>query len=139
MTTWRSGMRLTSDRLNDNTLRMSTTTGATAGTGFTLVSFSGRKVNGITTIQIICSRSGASIPQSGVDTGDLNPDINMATLPAGWRPPETIQAMWNSSVCDGGSTISTAGVVQLQTVSGNSGIANGHAPRVYASWISENN
>jgi len=138
MTNWLAGMRLTADRLNDNTLQTTTTTGATASAGFTLVSFSGRKVNGITTIQIVCSRSGAGIGQSAADSGDLNPDVNMATLPVGWRPPEQIQALWNSSAADGGAIISTAGVVQLQTVSGNTGIANGHAPRVYASWISEN-
>lgn len=137
MTVWLSGMRLTADRLNDNTAEDETTTGATAATGFSVSDFQGRKVNGVTTITITCNRTGASIAEGATNTGNIA-DTAMATLPSGWRPQELIEAMWDSGFNDGGATISTAGVITLRTTSGNSGLANGTNPRVTATWISEN-
>lgn len=137
MTNWLSGMRLTADRLNDNTLQTSTTTGATAAAGWTLVGFSGRKVNGITTVTVSCSLNAGSIGEIATNTGNIA-DNGMVTLPVGWRPPELIEAIWDSGFNDGGATISTSGVVTLRTTSGNLGIQASHAPRVTASWISEN-
>jgi len=137
MTNWLAGMRITADRLNDNTLEDSTTTGATAATGFTVSDFSGRKVNGITTITITCSRSGADITETSAGTGNIG-DTTMATLPSGWRPPELMEAIWDSGFNDGGCTINTSGVITLRTTSGSSGIATGNNPRVSATWISEN-
>lgn len=137
MTNWRGGMRMTSDRMNDNTLQASTTTGATAATGFSVNSFSGRKVNGITTVTISCTRTGADITEAGGGTGNIG-DTTFATLPVGWRPPELIEAMWDSGFNDGGATINTSGVITLRTTSGSNGIKGTEAPRITASWISEN-
>lgn len=139
MTKWLAGMRLTADRLNDNTLFDSTTSGATAASGFSLASFSGRKVNGITTITISCTRTGADITEIATNSGNIS-DTTFATLPAGWRPPELIEAIWDSGFNDGGATINSSGVITLRTTSGSTGISgvNSHAPRITASWISEN-
>lgn len=137
MTVWLPGMKVTAARLNDHTLEDSTTTGATASTNFTLSSFSGRRVSGITTITIVCSRTTSAIAESGAGNGNIA-DTSMATLPAGWRPPELIEAMWDSGFNDGGATISTAGVITLRTTSGSNGIQIGENPRVCATWISEN-
>lgn len=136
MTTWLAGMRMTADRLNDNTVETTTTTGATASSGFAISSFSGRKVNGITTITISCTRTGA-IAEVATNTGNIG-DTSMATLPVGWRPPELIEAMWDNGFNDGGATINTSGVITLRTTSGNLGVGDSTAPRVTASWISEN-
>lgn len=137
MTVWLAGMKITADRLNDHTLEDSTTTGATASSNFTLSSFSGRRVNGITTITILCSRTTSAISETSAGSGNIA-DTSMATLPAGWRPPELIEAMWDSGFNDGGATISTAGVITLRTTSGSNGIQIGENPRVTATWISEN-
>jgi hypothetical protein len=137
MTQWLAGMRATADRMNDNTVEETTTTGATAATGFSLVSFSGMKVNGITTITISCSRTGANITEIATNSGNIT-DTAFATLPEGWRPPELMEAMWDSGFNDGGATISTSGVITLRTTSGSNGIQGTQSPRVSASWISQN-
>lgn len=136
MTNWLSGMRLTSDRMNDATLKTSTTTGATASAGFTLVSFSGRKVNGITTIRVTCTKNG-TVSEGATNTGNIA-DTPMATLPVGWRPPEVIECIWNNGFNDGGATIGTNGVITLRTTSGNTALGDTTAPSVNATWISEN-
>lgn len=138
MTVWLAGMRVTADRLNDHTAEEETTTGATAATGFSISDFQGRKVNGITTITITCTRTSATtIGETSAGSGNIS-DTAMATLPSGWRPPELMEAMWDSGFNDGGATISTAGVITLRTTSGSTGIAQNHNPRVSATWISEN-
>ncbi|AVP41357.1 hypothetical protein SEA_YARA_23 [Streptomyces phage Yara] len=137
MTQWLAGMRLTADRLNDNTIDDTTSTGATAATGFSVNDFFGQKVNGITTITISCTRSGANIAEIATNSGNIS-DTAMATLPAGWRPPNLIEAMWDSGFNDGGATISTSGVITLRTTSGSNGIQTSQAPRVTACWISQN-
>lgn len=137
MTVWLPGMKLTADRLNDHTVEETTSSGLTAATNFTVSSFSGRKVNGITTVTILCTRTTSAITEGATNTGNIA-DTAMCTLPAGWRPPEMIEAMWDSGFNDGGATIGTDGVVTLRTTSGNTGIAIGHNPRITAVWISEN-
>lgn len=137
MTIWRAGMLLTSERMNDHSLEATTSTGATASTGFSVNSFSGRKVNGITTITISCTRTGANIGETSAGSGNMG-DTSFATLPSGWRPPELIEAIWDSGFNDGGATINTSGVITLRTTSGSAGISTNDAPRVTASWISEN-
>lgn len=137
MTQWLAGMRLTADRLNDNTVEDTTTTGATAASGFTINSFLGMKVNGITTITISCTRSGGNISEIATNSGNIS-DTAFATLPVGWRPPDLIEAMWDSGFNDGGATISSSGVITLRTTSGSNGIQTSQAPRITACWISQN-
>lgn len=135
-------MRITAARLNDNTLKETTTTGLVAATGFSVTSFSGRKINGITTVAFLVNRTGAPIPELGSNFGNIT-DTNMCTLPVGWRPPETISANWGNGSVDGECTITSTGVVTLRSISGQAnaaadGIATGTNPRVSASWISQN-
>jgi hypothetical protein len=130
-------MKITADRLNDNTLEDSTTSGAVAASGFSVTAFSGRKVNGITTIDIICNRSGAAIAENPAGSGNIA-DTSMVTLPAGWRPPAFMQSFWDNGSNDGGATIGSSGLITLRTTSGSQGIANNSNPRVNATWISEN-
>lgn len=137
MTVWLAGMRATADRMNDHTLEESTTSGFTAATNFTTTSFSGRRVNGITTITVLQQYTGGGIGETVAGNGNIT-DTSYGTLPAGWRPPELIEAMWDSGFNDGGATISTSGVITLRTTSGSTGIATNQSPRITAVWISEN-
>lgn len=142
MTVWLAGMKLTAARLNDHTLEESTTTGLTAATNFTVSSFSGRKVNGITTVELFVTRTTSNILELATNSGNIT-DTDMCTLPSGWRPPESINALWSTGTVDGECTISSAGVVTLRTISGAgnagpTGLANGANVRVTSMWISEN-
>ncbi|SBT89368.1 hypothetical protein GA0115233_100915 [Streptomyces sp. DI166] len=135
MTVFLAGMRATADRMNDHTLEDSTASGLTPGTDFTVNTFSGRKVSGITTVHCYLLYTGAGLNVSPDPGGNLG-DVTMCTLPAGWRPPETINAIIGDGVQDGECTISSAGVVSLRSVF--SSIENGRNIRMTAVWISEN-
>jgi hypothetical protein len=134
MTTWLAGMLITADRLNDATLKTSTTTGLTAGTDFSVNTFSGRRVNGVTTVHVYCQYTGTGINVAA--PGDNIVDTTMATLPSGWRPPETMNTNWGSGNVDGECTISSAGVISLRSTL-NDIVTNANI-RVTATWISEN-
>ena len=133
MTLWRAGMRITAGRLNDHAVEASTSSGLTAGAGFTVLGFSGRKVSGVTTVHCYLSYDGSGLNPDA--TGNLA-DITMCTLPSGWRPPETINTTFGDGVQDGECTISTSGVVSLRSVFSN--IETGRNIRATAVWISGN-
>jgi len=126
-------MRITAARLNDDTLDASTTSGLVASTDFSVNTFSGRKVHGITTVEISCQYNGAGVTLA---SGNL-PDTTMCTLPSGWQPPETINATWGDGTESGECTIATTGAVILRT--SNLSIPTNRGIRVTAVWISENN
>lgn len=137
MTTWLAGMRITAERLNDHTLEDSTTSGVVDEAGWNTTGFQGRRVNGITTLRLFVNRTGASIAENPAGSGNVT-DISMCTLPAGWRPPETLPAIWGNGSNDGEARILTSGVVEIRSCSGSSGIASGSNVSLYTSWISEN-
>lgn len=147
MTAWLPGMKITAARLNDFTAT-TTTSGLTAATGWSVSSFQGRKVSGITFVEMFVTRTGANITEVASNTGNISPDVDMCTLPAGWCPQETINATYGNGTVDGECTISTAGVVTIRSISGSgssgsgiSGTAGSGASnvRVTAVWVSENN
>lgn len=138
MTLWLSGMRIDADRLNDHTVEDSTTSGVTAATGWSVTSFSGKRVSGITTVEVFVSRTGADVTQSAADSGNISGDPLMCTLPGAWTPPELSNAAWGNGSVDGECTIGTDGQILLRSISGNTGIATGTNVRVTAMWISEN-
>lgn len=133
MTTWLAGMRITAARLNDHTAESTTTSGLTASTGYTVSSFSGRKVNGLTTVNIFITRSGADVTAT---SGNIASDPQIGTLPSGWRPPELVNAQWGNGAADGEVTIDAAGVILIRSANGN--IVSGTNLRIYTTWISEN-
>ncbi|WP_156722681.1 hypothetical protein [Streptomyces apocyni] len=136
MTNWLAGMDITADRLNDGVDATTTSSGATAATDFTVTSFSGRRSGKLVTITIRCNYTGTSIPESVAGNGNIL-DTAMATLPSGWRPPELMEAIWDSGFNDGGATIDTDGTITLRTTSGSDGVGNNHNPRVSATWIAD--
>ncbi len=96
------------------------TTGATAGTGFSVTNFWGRRTAQVVTIDLFVNRTGADIvPTSGNVT-----DFTLCTLPAGWRPQhDTINGTWDNGSTMGGMVVGTDGIVTVRTASAT--IANG--------------
>jgi hypothetical protein len=133
VTLWTPGMRMTADRLNDNTLDDSTTSGLVLGTDWSENSFSGRKVNGITTVHIYLQFTGTTVAVAY--NGNLT-DRVIATLPSGWRPPEAINVPGGDGVIVAEATIGTTGLLNLRSVTGD--LTNGRNFRFTGSWISEN-
>lgn len=136
MTAWLAGMEITADRLNDFTA-VETTSGVVDSTSFTTSTFQGRKVNGVTTIALVTTWGGATITETATNTGNIA-DTNVGTLPAGWRPQETVNCVYGNGSVDGEATISSAGLIVIRSISGNTGIVAATNLRFAASWISEN-
>lgn len=132
---WLAGMRITAGRLNDHSLDDETTSGLVAGSGFEVNSFSGRKVSGVTTVHIYVQYTGNGLTISPNPGGNLG-DVTIATLPSGWRPPETINAVEGDGSTIGEVTIGTSGIVSLRATV--SSIPANRNMRITAVWISEN-
>ncbi|WP_405611387.1 hypothetical protein [Streptomyces sp. NBC_01508] len=135
MTTWLAGMRVTAARLNDHSVEETADTGAVAATGWTISSFEGRRVSGVTTVNVLVTRTGADVAQSAADSGNIAGDPTACTLPAGWRPPSTANGNYGNGTVDGEYSINTAGVVTLRSISGASGIVTGTNARICCAWI----
>lgn len=107
----------------------STSSGASASAGFTVTTFTGRKVAGVTsaTLFVACTSTITA-------TAGNIPDTAMVTLPAGYRPPETISVGWSNGTVEGEATITAAGLVALRTCTGAS-LASGTNVRLHAVWI----
>lgn len=133
---WLAGMRMTEDRLNDNTADETTTAGLVAATNFTVSSFSGKKVNGVTTVNCAVSYSASAL--TATSAGNVTPDVLACTLPVGWRPPETVTTSFDrSGTADGSITILTNGTCTVKTMSPNASGTTGTVT-FFAEWISEN-
>jgi hypothetical protein len=137
MTNWLAGMEITADRLNDNTATDEVTSGVVDASGFATSSFVGRKVSGVTTIELFTNRTGATITEGATNTGNVA-DTAVATLPSGYRPQEAVNCIVGNGSVDGEATIASDGSVVLRSISGNTGWANGSNLRFTACWISEN-
>lgn len=136
MTAWLAGMEITADRLNDFTAT-ETTSGVVDASGFVTSSFVGRKVSGVTTIELFTNRTGATIAEGATNTGNVA-DTLVATLPSGWRPQEAVNCIVGNGSVDGEATIASNGDITLRSISGNTGWANGSNLRFSSVWISEN-
>jgi len=136
MTTWLAGMEVTADRLNDFTAT-ETTSGIVDSTGFSTSNFTGRKVSGVTFIELFVNRTGATISESATNTGNIT-DTDVTTLPSGWRPQEALNCICGNGSVDGEAVIGSDGMITLRTISGNVGWASGSNLRFTAMWVSEN-
>lgn len=134
MTTWLAGMRITADRLNDHAVEEQTTSGLVAATDFTVASFDGYKVNGVTTVSVVLTYTGATITANGA--GNIT-DKQAATLPAGWRPPFTAIVVFDrSGVADGSLSITPDGLCTLKTLSPTATINSGNNVSFQLTWVS---
>ncbi|MDQ0791954.1 hypothetical protein [Streptomyces sp. B1I3] len=90
-----------------------TAAGASAASGFSIVSFSGRSTSaGVYMVNLTITRTGSQIDAGSA--GNIA-DTVMATLPVGWRPPEQIPVLVDDGFGSGGAIIDTAGLVTLRT------------------------
>jgi parallel beta-helix repeat protein len=134
---WLNGLKLTPERLMDNTADDKITSGLTVPSGWTVSSFTGIRVHGITEVDIFVTRTGADITESSAGSGNITGDPLLCTLPSGWAPPRPVNTTWGNGTTDGEATIVTSGEVNLRSISGSSGIATGTNVRITAMWISE--
>lgn len=115
-----------------------TTSGATAAGGFTLVSFQGWKTGHVATINLAVSRSGSNIVSGA---GGSIADTAIGTLPTDWRPPDTIYSGVGDGFGNGECSITAAGLVSIRSWSSNSsgsatvGIVTGRFLRVTTTFI----
>lgn len=109
------------------------TSGVTGvASGWSLNSFFGRRTAQVVTVDLYVNRTGTTI------TGGDFADIQLCTLPVGWRPQHsTISGFWdNGGTGFGGSVVGTDGLVSLRNSSGN--IATGTNLRIQYIFIQVN-
>ncbi|MFB6948887.1 hypothetical protein ACFV85_15015 [Streptomyces niveus] len=132
---WLAGMTITAARLNDHSVEEVATAGAVASTGWSISSFEGRRVSGVTTVNLLVTRTGADVPQSAADSGNIAGDPAVCTLPIGWRPSSTANGLYGNGIVDGEFSVNTAGVIIIRSISGNAGIVMGTNTRIFCTWI----
>ena len=134
---WLNGLKITPERLMDNTADEKITSGLAVPSGWSVSSFTGTRVHGITELEIFITRTGADITESSAGSGNISGDPQLCTLPSGWAPPHPVNGNWGNGSTDGEATIVTSGEVNLRSISGSAGIATGTNVRISAMWISE--
>ncbi|MFD3660242.1 hypothetical protein ACFWVF_06485 [Streptomyces sp. NPDC058659] len=109
------------------------TTGAVAQTGWNLSSFWGRRTrDGVVTVRINLTRSGPEITASA--SGGIS-DYPLVTLPAGWGPGATFEAVATNVVGSGTATIYGYSPVTLRDWSANGSIYTGGVLYVSATYV----
>ncbi|MFE3144750.1 hypothetical protein [Streptomyces scopuliridis] len=114
---------------------VTSTTGATAASGFTLINWSGRRRGNVVTINFASARSGANIPAE--PTGNLA-DTPIGTLPSGWRPPASLAPIYaavGDGFGDGECSIESSGVITIRSWSAGGSIVTGRNLRVTSTFV----
>ncbi|MFD3911194.1 hypothetical protein [Streptomyces sp. NPDC058603] len=109
-----------------------TSTGASAASGFAVVSFSARRSGGHCSMTLEIRRTGATITSTAA--GNIT-DVVCATIPGGWRPVDTTEAIACDGYGDGGATVTSAGTVTLRTWSGGGTIQSDRTVRLSACYV----
>ncbi|MFH9295617.1 hypothetical protein [Streptomyces sp. NPDC017520] len=111
-----------------------TTAGATAPSGFALVSFHARRRHGMCSWTLEVTRTGAKITTTAAGNID---DTLLATIPAGWRPAPPADV--EGSACDGYGggvvRVSPSGSVTLRVWSGGGSVESPRIIRVSAAYV----
>lgn len=118
MTDWQPGMLITANRLKTFTAE-ETNSGLTLESPFTLNDFWARKVGGSVTVMVYVNLAPANQITTTSSTTTNILDTEMATLPSGWRPPDTVSAIWSTGVTAGEATIAADGQINLRTTGYN--------------------
>ncbi|GGJ82105.1 hypothetical protein GCM10011583_12080 [Streptomyces camponoticapitis] len=132
---WHAGMTITAERLMNRDLEEEVTVGAVAATGWSISSFEGRRKSGVTTVNLLVTRTGADVAQSAADSGNIAGDPAVCTLPVDWRPPATANGLFGNGVVDGEFSVNIAGVIIIRSISGNAGIVTGTNTRIFCTWL----
>ncbi|MGW0466846.1 hypothetical protein ACWDX6_16455 [Streptomyces sp. NPDC003027] len=110
-----------------------TTSGATALTGWGMVAFAARRTKGgLCTMTVTVTRTGATITANSA--GNVN-DEPLCTLPAGWRPAFDIEAPACDGFGDGGAVVYASGQVRLRTWSPNGTLEATRHVRISATYV----
>lgn len=108
------------------------TTGLTAGSGFTVTNFFGYSTCGVYTVHTYMTKTGSALTADSA--GNLT-DTTMCTLPSGWRPPTTLNAIWGNGTTAGEATVDNTGVVTLRTATANGSITVSSNIRMTLTWV----
>lgn len=117
---------------------VTSTSGATSASGFSLVSFSAYKDGRSVLVNVTVSRTGSNITS---DDGGNIADTDIATLPAAWRPPELIFGSVGDGFGQGECSITAAGLITVRAWSSNGpgsstvGLISGRNIRLTLSFI----
>ncbi|WP_406061229.1 hypothetical protein OG462_26095 [Streptomyces sp. NBC_01077] len=110
----------------------STTTGATALPGWTLLAFAGRRTRGLATVTALVTRNGPDI--SANSAGNITDEL-LLTVPVGWRPALDMETAACDGFASGGAVFWPNGQVVLRTWSPNGALAAGRNLRVSATYV----
>ncbi|MFR9795503.1 hypothetical protein ACL02U_06280 [Streptomyces sp. MS06] len=110
----------------------STSSGAVAASGFSVLSFYARRTHGVCTFALYLLRSGADITSNSA--GNIT-DLPVGTLPSGWTPPFDIECVASDGFASGACRITASGDLLLRTWSGNAVLATGHNLRVAGTYV----
>lgn len=110
------------------------TSGAVAGSGWSLSSFEGRQFGPIVMVRLTMSRTGATITADA--TGNIG-DSLVVTLPAAWSPVSgTCQGSYDKGgVADGSVSIGTDGKATIKTLSPTATIATGDTVSIAMTFV----
>ncbi|MGW7514778.1 hypothetical protein ACWGJ2_04220 [Streptomyces sp. NPDC054796] len=107
-----------------------TESGFSTATGWTLNDFNARRRNGTVTFSVYLRRSGGPLS----DKTNL-PDTFVGTLPGGWRPPFTVEALATDGYGDGAVRVEADGQLYLRTWSPALVLATDNNMRVSATYV----
>ncbi|MEU7024201.1 hypothetical protein ABZ990_26620 [Streptomyces sp. NPDC046203] len=111
----------------------STTSGATAQTGWTLNSFNARRTkSGLCSMSVVVTRNGDKID---VDASGNLPDQALLTLPAGWRPAVDIEAIASDGFGMGAAIVYTGGGITIRSWTYNGSLVAGRNLRISATYV----
>lgn len=134
MTLWLAGMKITATRLNDTAPDDTTTSGLVAASGYTVVSFQGRKRLGVVYVTGLITDTSATVA-AVASTENISGDPVIATLPTGWRPPEVVGVSYDNGVVNGQLVLNADGTIQIRTISYNQTMGTGTNIRFSTNWI----
>ncbi|MEU2281198.1 hypothetical protein ABZ614_04350 [Streptomyces sp. NPDC013178] len=113
------------------------TTGATAGTGWSVTSFNARRTRGVCSFNIQLTRTGANLTASAAGTanpGQLTDEL-ICTLPSGWRPATEMFAVAGDGNGSGAVRIATDGAVYLLNWTTSGVIQTNNVVRVSSCYV----
>jgi uncharacterized protein (DUF736 family) len=112
-----------------------TTSGVTYATDFSAGSMNHRKAANVNVLVMEIVRSGATFTPAST-SGNVTPDLLLATLPAGSRPNVNLYVAASTAIGDGTARVETNGEIYLVTwMADPVTITNGSTIRLEAVWI----
>ncbi|MFG3244609.1 hypothetical protein [Streptomyces sp. NPDC048157] len=113
-------------------LLATSSSGATAASGFSLNSWRGRARSSVATVNVSVTRTGAKIDADS--SGNIG-DTDLVTIPPNWRPPFAVSAVVGDGFGDGEANIGVDGVVTLRSWSAGGVVTSGRNLRVTATYV----